>query len=73
MALPKKDIRPYFDPDIHAAIKLIAEADGYGDGVAAWMETVIVSIVTKRVNAANLLISSLEASGSIRAFKDDRG
>lgn len=73
MALPKKDVRPYFDADVHAAMKLIAEADGYGDGIASWVETVITGIVTKRVHTASLLVNNLEASGSLRSFTEEKG
>lgn len=73
MALPKKDVRPYFDADIHAAMKLFAEADGYGDGIASWIETVITDIVRKRVHTASLIVSSLEASGALRSITEDKG
>lgn len=73
MALPTKDVRAYFDADIHAAMKLFAEADGYGDGIASWVAVVITDIVKKRVHAASLVVSSLEASGSLRAITDNGG
>jgi hypothetical protein len=71
MSLPRKEVKPYFDHDVHAAIKAIAEAEGYGDGMAAWVEAVVVGIVKKRVHSANLVISRLSESGSLRTFTDE--
>jgi hypothetical protein len=71
MALPRKDLRPYFDHDIHAAIKAVAEVEGMEP--AAWIEQVIVGVVTKRVSQASLVITALEESGSLGTFTDKRG
>lgn len=71
MSLRRKEIKAYFDHDIHDAIKHIAEAEGYGDALAAWVETVVEAIVRKRVHAASLVISGLKESGALQAFTDE--
>ncbi len=71
MSLPRKDTRPAFDNDMHAAIKAIAEAEG--DEINAWIEKVVVGVVTKRVHAARLVISRLQESGALRTFTDEAG
>lgn len=71
MALPRKDLRPYFDHDIHLAIKAIAESEGVEP--SAWIEQVIVGVVTKRVSQARLVVLCLEQSGSLGTFTDGRG
>lgn len=69
MALPRKDLRPYFDHDIHAAIKAVAESEGMEPG--AWIEQVIVGVVTNRINKASLVIEALRKSGSLGTFTDE--
>ena len=71
MSLSRKDLRPYFDHDIHAAIKAVAESEGIEP--SAWIEQVIVGVVTKRVTQASLVINSLEQGGALGTFTDKRG
>jgi hypothetical protein len=71
MSLPRKDLRPYFDHDIHAAIKAIADSEGVEPG--AWIEQVIVGVVKKRVGQASLVINALNESGALGTFTDSRG
>jgi hypothetical protein len=71
MSLPRKDLRPYFDHDVHAAIKAIAESEGVEPG--AWIEQVIVGVVKKRVGQASLVINALNESGALGTFTDSRG
>lgn len=73
MALPKKDVRVYLEHDIHAAGKLFAENDGYGDAIADWIATIMTDIIKKRVHTASSIVNSLEASGSLRSFTEDKG
>lgn len=71
MSLPRKDLRPYFDHDIHAAIKAISEAEGVEP--SAWIEQVIVGVVNKRVHQASVVIESLKESGALGSFTDGQG
>jgi hypothetical protein len=71
MSLPRKDLRPYFDHDIHAAIKAVAESEGLEP--SAWIEQVIVGVVKRRVGQASLVIAQLEESGALGTFSDKRG
>ena len=71
MALPRKDLRSYFDHDIHAAITAIADTEGVDPG--AWIEQVIVGVVKKRVHNAKILVARLDESGASGTFTDERG
>jgi len=71
VSLPRKDLRPYFDHDIHAAIKAVAESEGVEP--SAWIEQVIVGVIKKRVSQASLVITALEQSGALGTFTDSRG
>ena len=71
MSLPRKDLRPYFDHDVHAAIKAISESEGVEP--SAWIEQVIVGVVTKRVHQASLVIGILNESGALGTFTDGQG
>ena len=71
MSLERKDVRLKLDHDMHAAV--LAIADDLDMLPAAWVEQVIVDIVEKRVHAANVLVSSLQSSGSLGTFRDAPG
>lgn len=71
MALERKDVRLKLDYDMHAAV--VAISDALGMLPAEWVEQVIVGIVKKRVHEANLLITSLQSSGSLGTFGDGQG
>jgi len=71
MSLERKDVRLKLDHDIHAAAKAIAETEGVE--IAEWIEAVMAGIIKKRVHAASLVVSSLQASGSLGTFRDAPG
>lgn len=71
MALPRKDCRVYFDDEIYQALKAVVTVEG--SEPAAWIESVIADIVRKRVLQANLMVSSLQESGALRAITDKHG
>lgn len=71
MSLERKDVRLKLDHDMHAAVMAIA--DVLDMQPAEWVEQVIVDIVKKRVHEANLLICSLQSSGSLGTFRDTPG
>lgn len=71
MSLERKDVRLKLDHDIHAAAKAIADAEG--DDIAEWIEHVMVGIIRKRVAQASMVVSALEATGSLGTFRDKQG
>lgn len=71
MALPRKDIRVYFDADFYEGVKAIVQVEGIEP--AAWIEAVICDIVRKRAMQANLIVSQLQESGSLRTITDRPG
>ena len=61
MALERKDLRIKLDPDDHAALALLAEADEAE--LAEWAERVLVRVVRRRVHAAMVLAKKAERLG----------
>lgn len=67
MALERKDVRAKLDPDVHAALVVILDADG--TDIAAYIESELTKFVSQRVHAANLIAAGtarLEIPGRIR-------
>lgn len=67
MSLERKDVRAKLDPDMHAALKAIAEAEGLDDG--EWIESVLVPEIKRRVHAATVIAertARLGISGNAR-------
>lgn len=71
MSLERKDVRLKLDHDMHAAV--VAIADALDMLPAEWVEQVIVGIVKKRVHEANVLINTLQSSGSLGTFGENQG
>lgn len=68
MSLPKKDMKVYFEHDVHAAIKVIAECEGLPMG--DWIAEVITDVVAARIHKASLLIDAVNKSGIARNDRD---
>ena len=67
MALDRKDVRAKLDPDIHAALIVILDADG--TDIAAYIESELTRFVSQRVHAANVIAAGtkgLDIAGIIR-------
>jgi hypothetical protein len=67
MALDRKDVRAKLDPDVHAALVVILDADG--TDIAAYIESELVKFVSQRVHAAKVIAAGtagLEIPGIIR-------
>lgn len=62
MALERKDLRVKLDPDDHAALQLVADADG-GQDLGAWAEKVLVRVIRRRVHAAMVLAEKAQRLG----------
>lgn len=69
--LERKDVRLKLDHDIHAAAKAIAETDGLE--IAEWIESIISSVIIKRVHQSTLIVDALQASGSLGPIRDKAG
>jgi len=61
MALERKDLRLKLDPDDHAGLALLAEADEMELG--AWAERVLISVIRRRVHAALILSTKARKLG----------
>jgi hypothetical protein len=70
MSLPKKEFRVWLDHDTAVAVSAICETTE-GLRPTEWMADVISDIVGKRVHAANVVVSALQASGAMRKFAEE--
>lgn len=61
MSLERKDLRLKLDPDDHAALALLAEADE--SELAVWAERVLVRVIRRRVHGAIQLAKKAERLG----------
>jgi hypothetical protein len=71
MAIPRKDVKVYFDETDHAKIKAICDIDGIT--LADFIESVVVPAVEKRVHDAMMLAQALGAKGISRDLPESRG
>jgi len=70
MSLPKKEVRVWLDHDTHAALLAICDTTE-GLRPAEWAADVLTDIIRKRVHAANVVVTQLTASGSMRTFTEE--
>ncbi len=61
MSLERKDVRAKLRPDVHAAMTVVADADGLDHG--EWIERLIEREVMRRVHAATLIAKAAERLG----------
>lgn len=64
MALERKDLRVYFDPEIHQALAALAEIDGIEPGKLA--EQAVEEYVLRRVHAAKVVAERVDVAGLSR-------
>lgn len=67
MSLPRKDIKPKFEPDVHEALAVMADMAGLG--LAEFIERVVIRFVRERLSDASELqdrTSHLGILGKIR-------
>ncbi len=64
MSLDRKDLRVYLDPDIHAALSVLAGVDGLE--IAKLCEQVVERYVLDRVHAATVIAQSPGVAGLTR-------
>lgn len=70
MSLPKKLVKVWLPHDIHEALLAICDTtEGLRPG--EWGEDVLTSIIKKRVHDANVVVTQLTASGSMRTFANE--
>ncbi len=61
MSLDREDIRGKLDPDTHAALKAICDAEGVT--IAEFVESVLVPVIRRRVHEATLIVAGVERAG----------
>ena len=67
--MPKKEVRVWLDHDTHAALLAICDTtEGLRPG--EWSADVLTEIIRKRVLDANVVVTQLTASGSMRTFTE---
>lgn len=71
MSLARKDVKVYFDVDMHAKIKAICEIDNIG--LAELIEALVVPAVDKRVHDAIMLAAALASKGIDRDLPELTG
>lgn len=71
MSLGRKDVRVYFDADMHKAIANLAERDQVE--LQEWIERAAVDEVLRRAHAARLDAGATEHLGKSRDAADSRG
>lgn len=64
MALDRKDLRVYFDAEIHQALVALAEIDGVEPGKLA--EMAVEEYVLRRVHAAKVVAERVDVAGLSR-------
>jgi hypothetical protein len=61
MSLDRKDIRAKLDPDAHAKLRAICDAEGVDMG--EWIEAQLLPAIEKRVHAAMVIAGALQRQG----------
>lgn len=64
MALERKDLRVYFDAEIHQALGQLADIDGLEPGKLA--ELAVEEYVLRRVHAAKVVAERIDVAGLSR-------
>lgn len=67
MSLARKDVKVYFDPDIHAGIKALADHDE--TSMQDYIEQLVAPLVHKRIHETIALAERFRRAGIVR---DDR-
>lgn len=71
MSEPRKDVKVYFDHDVHAAIKAICDRKGLGLG--EYIESLVVPHVKTVVHDVIVLHAEFLRSGIVRDDKESTG
>lgn len=71
MTEPRKDVKVYLDPDVHAALKAIAESKDVGLG--EYIESIVAPHVRGVVRDVMVLAEQFRRSGIARDGKESPG
>ena len=71
MAAPRKDVKVYFDAEMHAAIRAICDRKGLGLG--EYIESLVVPHVNSFVEDVTVLHAEFLRSGIVRDGKESPG
>lgn len=71
MALDRKDVRAKLDPDLHAALVVLAEVDDLDLG--EFIERELVRVIRERCHAANVIADRTARLGISRSGRESRG
>lgn len=71
MALEKKHLCLKLEPDVHAGLTLLAQAETHGD-MSEWAERVLVRAIRRRIHVCTLIANRAEKLGITgNEFPDD--
>lgn len=71
MSEPRKDVRVWFDPEYHRALKRIADAKNID--MADWVEQLAVRVIREMVHEASLIAESAPELGIARESPESAG
>lgn len=71
MALDRKDVRAKLDPDVHAALTVLAEVDGCDIG--EFVERELLRVVRSRVHDATLIAERTARLGIPGILREPQG
>lgn len=71
MALPKKEVRAWFDFDVHAAIKAFGAAEDIGP--AEWVQNAIQRIVLEEIHRYKIRKAHFDALVLVRKDTENTG
>jgi hypothetical protein len=71
MSLPRKDLRVYLDPEVHAALLALAEVDGVEPAKLA--EVVLQKYAIEHVQKCMLIAQRVDVAGLTRSRPVSRG
>lgn len=71
MSLPRKDVRVWFDPEYHRALKRIADAKNMD--MADWLEELAVRVIRDLVHEASVIAESAPELGIARNEPESTG
>lgn len=71
MSLPRKDVRVFLDPEVHAALKVIAASKDMGLG--DYIEQMVVPHVRAVVHDVTVMAEQFQRSGIARSAPEQHG
>ncbi len=71
MALDRKDVRAKLDPDLHAALVVLAEVDALD--LAEFIERELVRVIRERCHAANVIAERTARLGITGNDRESQG